>query len=529
MQVFSLIVILIVAVSGAMIIQNWLLKKISINYIALVIGIILAVFSKISLRHFVFEPEVFMGLIVAPLLFFEGQRSTIYAILKSWKSIVGVTVLMIVIATIAAAFGVKIATGLSLPLSFVLAAISTPTDATATESVSYGFKIPERVAIYLKNESLFNDASGIILLNMAITWTVSQHLKIIQTLGQFIYSTGGGIILGALISALLILIRQKLLRKNAEVEDDAYNPTTALIVIYILTPIMIYFLAEEVHISGIIAVVVSGLVHHAEAEKSRLTNLKLIYSSREVGNLIRDILNGLVFVILGIVITNSLKEVQFSKQVFLSIKIGLILYLANLVVRYLYSTFVTKLNNHEAWIFSLGGIHGAVTFALAYTTLDNTLISRANFHLILLSEISLIILSMIIPTILFRFLLDKDESEGQKEEFIAQLKQEMVNYSLEQMSKLYLPPNIRKQLEFDLQAQINETSMKDFLLELRKSVKNPELTSEQREFRDEVYRYAFRLERNYLGQVAQMKQKHRTEFLAVYRETLLAEIQFLNN
>lgn len=60
-------------------------------------------------------------------------------------------------------------------------------------------------------------------------------------------------------------------------------------------------------------------------------------------------------------------------------------------------------------------------------------------------------------------------------------------------------------------------------------MKNPELTPDQKVFRDELYRYAFRLERSYLGQVAQMRQKYRSEFLTVYREVLLAEIQFLNN
>lgn len=49
------------------------------------------------------------------------------------------------------------------------------------------------------------------------------------------------------------------------------------------------------------------------------------------------------------------------------------------------------------------------------------------------------------------------------------------------------------------------------------------------EFRDEIYRYAFRLERNYLGQVAQQKQEYREGFLSLYREILLAEVLFLNS
>ncbi|WP_236943493.1 hypothetical protein [Lactobacillus amylolyticus] len=49
------------------------------------------------------------------------------------------------------------------------------------------------------------------------------------------------------------------------------------------------------------------------------------------------------------------------------------------------------------------------------------------------------------------------------------------------------------------------------------------------EFRDEIYRYAFRLERNYLGQIAQQKQEYREGFLSLYREILLAEVLFLHS
>lgn len=93
-----------------------------------------------------FSSELFMGLIVAPLLFFEGQRTRLYNVLRSWRAIVGLTVIMIILATITAGFGIYFSMGLSLPLAFILAAISTPTDATATESVTHGLKLPKKIA-----------------------------------------------------------------------------------------------------------------------------------------------------------------------------------------------------------------------------------------------------------------------------------------------------------------------------------------------------------------------------------------------
>lgn len=527
MQVFYFVITLVVAASFAMIIQNWLLRKVSVNYIALILGMVIAISWKISLKKFVFEPEVFIGLIVAPLLFFEGLQNSLNKILRSWKSIFSITVIMIIIATIVAAFSIKLVTAISLPLAFVLAAISTPTDATAAESVSYGLRIPRKVNTYLKNESLFNDASGIILLDMAVTWAVSKQLELGRTFFTFIYSAGGGIIVGFIISAILVLIRQQLVRSNLKFASRNSNAITALIVIYVLTPIFIYYLAELIHVSGIIAVVVSGLIHNAELERSKLTNLSLIYSSRQITVTISELLNGIVFIILGLIIVRVLQDKLLPVKLNLALLIGLILYLANLLVRYGYSKFVLKLSHKNSWIFALGGIHGAVTFALAYT-LDHTLIGSQNFHLILLSETSLIIFSMVIPTLLFRFSLVKDRSDLEKEREIEKVRKEMVNYALSQIQKIYLPKTIKKQLEFDLQAQINETSMKDFLRELRKSVKSPELTRQQSEFKDEVYRYAFRQERDYLEQLAQKEQEYRRGFRSLYREILLAEILFLH-
>ncbi|TSO26269.1 cation:proton antiporter [Lactobacillus sp. LL6] len=528
MQILYGITLLVLSSCLAMIVQNWLFRKISVNYVALMIGILIALIPQINTEIFIGNPEVFMGLIVAPLLFFEGQNNSLYAIARRWKSIVSITVVMIIIATVVAAFGIKWLIGLALPLSFILAAISTPTDATATESVIHGLKMPSKVSKYLQNESLFNDASGIILLEMATTWYLSKKLEITHTVTSFLYSAGGGIILGLMVAGILVIFRQKLVRTDLRFVEGSYNPANALIAIYLLTPFLLYYFAEWLHVSGIIAVVVAGLVHRAEFERSRLTNVYMIYNSTQLSNFISDFLNTIVFIGLGLTIVKTSNGALLPNRIDLAIWIGIILYIANIIVRYLYSFFVERLSNRDAWIFALGGIHGAVTFALAYT-LDHTLISNNNFHLILFSEAVLIILSMVIPTILFKFILPKEKTDLEQEEEIDKIRRKMVDYALKELDKIYLPKKIRKQIKFDLNAQINETSMQDFLRELKKSIRNPELSANEREFRDEVYRYAFRLERNYLGQIAQQKQEYRSSFRSLYRQILLAEVIFLHD
>lgn len=110
---------------------------------------------------------------------------------RNFRQIISLTIVMVVLCAVVAGFGAAWMGTLGLPLAFILAAISTPTDATATESVTMGLVLPEREALSLKQESLFNDASGIILLNMAILWYVNGYINYGQTLVDFGYSALG--------------------------------------------------------------------------------------------------------------------------------------------------------------------------------------------------------------------------------------------------------------------------------------------------------------------------------------------------
>ena len=78
MEVMIFIGVLVFAVAMATMIQQRFLQKISVNYIALVIGMAIALVPQTNLLIENFNSEVFLGLIVAPLLFFEGQRTRLY-------------------------------------------------------------------------------------------------------------------------------------------------------------------------------------------------------------------------------------------------------------------------------------------------------------------------------------------------------------------------------------------------------------------------------------------------------------------
>ena len=106
------------------------------------------------------------------------------------------------------------------------------------------------------------------------------------------------------------------------------------------------------------------------------------------------------------------EDVTFSSWIWITA--GIVLYALNLLVRYLYVLLIMKRSHRSALIFSLGGVHGAVTLALVFMAASLGLSSN-QFNLVIMSESVMIILSMLVPSIVFWFILPKEEHDtGEK-------------------------------------------------------------------------------------------------------------------
>lgn len=507
--------------------RRWL-PRLSVNYVSMIIGAIIAIIPFLNGLIERFDSEIFIGLIVAPLLYFEGQNTRLNLVGKHIGEIISLTVGMVTLCAVFAGFGGHLLTEVGLPLAFILAAISTPTDATATESVTMGLILPHREEISLKLESLFNDASGIILLNMAILWYVNGYINYPQTLWNFVYSAGGGIVFGGVVSVLIVYIRQLMLRSKLNFINNTYNNGTPLKVVYLMTPFILYFGAEKVGVSGIIAVVFAGLVHNAEGDRSTLANPQLASDIGQLVGLLSDILNSIVFIILGIMLVRITmdRSVNYNGSL-LWITMGVILYLANLLIRYLYVRLFHKVSNRESWIFALGGIHGAVTFALAFTVAE-TQVKTADFNLVLMSESLLIILSLLVPTILFRFLLPKVKVDADANAKMAVIRQKMIDTGIEELWSMPISQEFKEAVTFDLRSQNGHTTVRQFFMEWKRMVKHDEYTPEQVHELMSIYRQVFQTERDYLLKRYEVHHEINEDlFNVLYREITMAEMVVL--
>ncbi|MBO3730122.1 sodium:proton antiporter [Lactobacillus paragasseri] len=493
------------------------IDKVSVNYISMIIGIIIGLIPFLNQQIASFDSEIFMELIVAPLLFFEGQKTRIHNVGRRIKEIIGLTIIMVLLALIVSGFSIHLLADVSLPLAFIIGSISTPTDATASEAVTNGLRMPRRVTSALKAESLFNDASGIILLNMSLLWFANGYINYGQTIQDFCISSIGGAILGFAVAWVIIIFRQTLVRSR-------FNSLNAQNLIYILTPLALYALAEHLHVSGIIAVVVAGLLHNAESQQSLLLNSRQVHMSQDLQNLISDIFNSMVFIILGLMMVRISRNKLFNGDLAKWIIVGIIVYLANLLVRYLYGRLIIRYDRRESIVFSLGGIHGAVTLALALAlTISVDFLGSQSYNLVIMSEAVLIILSMLVPTIVFQFILPHNVSDEEAHIVMDKIRSEMVKRALVAVHKMYLPQRVKRHVIYTLLNQKRVVKTREYIRVLLKTIDQPNLSKSEQYLQRLAFFRAFAIEREYLEMIGQKEGKYRTYILNLYNDVLLAE------
>lgn len=420
-------------------------------------GIILATIPMLSKSVVELDPEWFMMLIIAPLLFYEGQRTNVRLVSKNFRAIINLAGTIAVMTVVVLMLFVHWAIGWAL----ALAAIVTPTDATALESVTDGLEVPKGIGRALNLESLFNDATGLVVLELALLWMNTGTFSFVHGFEEFLIVAIGGAVVGGIAGAVLLYIRQHLLRAQ-------FDDTVAHVMIYFLSPILVYGLAEHAGVSGIIAVVVMGIIsneekHHTQFMSSQLNNL-----NNQLTTIVSQLLNGLVFVLLGISLVRVFKTYIHSPlTTWLGyIGIGLAIYGVMAAFRHIMiervhqdspmSSMVDQDHkNRDAWIFALGGVHGTVTMAMAFSlplTLDNGQAFPHRDMLLLIAAI-VIIVSLVAPLLILPRMLPEINPEYDTSEY-SEAHIAMINAAMSYVEGLDVSNSVKRNVIDQLQDQL---------------------------------------------------------------------------
>lgn len=300
MELFLIVLVLLTTIGISNIINHFM-PFIPVPLIQIFLGVSLAVIPLGI--HIPMEPELFFVLFIAPLLFNDGKNVPREELWKLRKQIFLLALGLVLVTVLAIGY---LAHGLipsiPLPAAFALAAILSPTDVVAVSAMSRRVRMPKGIMHLLEGEGLMNDASGLVAFNFAVAATVTGVFSIVEASWSFLQIALGGFAGGAVLAYLIIRLRIFIRRLGME-------DVTMHMLIQILTPFTIYLIIEHFHLSGILAVVAAGIVHAIERDHEKSPTYHLQVVSKSTWTVILYILNGLVFVLLGLQIPGVAGEI----------------------------------------------------------------------------------------------------------------------------------------------------------------------------------------------------------------------------
>lgn len=304
-----------------------LANKIKVAYpILLVIaGLLISIIPGVPLTKI--DPELIFIIFLPPLLY-EAAWSISWKELWRWRRIISSFAFIVVFLTaMSVAFVANyFIPGFSLALGFLLGGIVSPPDAVSANAILKFVRVPKRMSSILEGESLLNDASSLIIFRFAMIAVATGQFIWLDASLSFTWMLVGGVGIGLLIGWLFMLIHK-------------YLPTDASmdIILTIITPYIVYIFAEEIHSSGILAVVSAGLLlsnrrHHFLNSSSRVRGVNVWESFVFV-------LNGLVFMLIGLdlpEITNGLKQdgIGFGNAIWYGLLITTILIVVRILAAF---------------------------------------------------------------------------------------------------------------------------------------------------------------------------------------------------
>lgn len=291
METFEFVLIVLTCVVASSVIDKFV--NVSIPVIQVVIGLLVALILP-NVQEVHLESELFMLVFIAPLLFNETRETNIRALLLNLNSILSLAITLVVVSVLSVGYILHLLVP-SIPLAaaFALASALGPTDAATVTALKSNINLTHRQQTLLSGESLINDASGVVAFQFSVAAAVTGTFSLVDAVGSFALLFVGGMAMGVITGFAFSAI-------NAMLSRLGYEDTIANVLYEVLTPFLVYLLAETFHVSGVLAVVAAGLVialPRRQNNKALFARQKLVSDS--TWKVISFLINGTLFVFLG--------------------------------------------------------------------------------------------------------------------------------------------------------------------------------------------------------------------------------------
>jgi monovalent cation/hydrogen antiporter len=233
------------------------------------------------------DPQLALTLFVAPVLLDAAFDSSPRDLKRNWRAVTGLAIVAVGLTVGAVALVARwLVPGLPWPAAIALGAIVAPPDAAAASAVLRQLRPPHRVLVILEGESLFNDASALLIYRLAVAATVTGAFSLGRVVPTFALVTLGSIVLGAILSRVT-------LAALGQVRDLATS-----VLLQFLSTFAVWLIAERLGLSGIITVVAFGILIARIAPDQMPARMRI--PSYAVWEVVVFVLNVLAFILVGL-------------------------------------------------------------------------------------------------------------------------------------------------------------------------------------------------------------------------------------
>lgn len=270
------------------------------------------------------DPDLAFLLFLPPLLYSAAFNTSIRDFRRLLRPILSLAVGLVLATTAVVAVLLHwLLPGLGWPAAFAFGAVISPPDAVAAVAVFRGLGVPPRLVTLLEGESLVNDATALVTYRAALgaMAAVGVAFSAGATALNFPVVAIGGAVVGLAVGVVVAGLRRLL------------NDPPVEIALSLLTPFAAYLPAEHLGFSGVLATVAAGL--YLGWREPYISRSEARISGRAVWNMIDFVLNGLVFILIGLQLSNILRALA-GRSLLSFIGIGLLLSLAAIAVRMLW-------------------------------------------------------------------------------------------------------------------------------------------------------------------------------------------------
>lgn len=318
------------------------------------------------------NPDFILTFVIPPLLYSAALNASVLAIRKNLRVVISLSVVLVLATALVVGVGIdQFVPGVGLAAGVALGGAVAPTDPVAALSVGRRAGLPPKLITLIEGEGLLNDATALTTLTVAVSALTSGSFSFGGAALRFLVASAGGLLVGVVVALGVRLVR-------SVVREPLLVNTISL-----ATPFATYLLGKELHVSGVLAVVVAGLmVGH---DTPRFTSGASRLQASAVWRLADFLLEGFGFLLIGQAlpsVVRGLSAYPTSTVVIAStVSLGVVLLLRPLwlvLTQYLPRALHTRLggldarderglSGSEVLVMSWAGTRGVISLAAIFT------------------------------------------------------------------------------------------------------------------------------------------------------------------